>query len=482
VKKPTLLQALVRDVLILLILLVLILAPRPAAGYLDLRQARCFDAAGNYAAAAAAYATAAERLPWQLSLWEKAADVYLDGKNYFRAEYYYEIANRRHALSPSGYMGWGDTMFVLGDPRFAVDIWNGLIDKGGNPSVLLPRIARGYQALALNSDDHSLEFYSDEIQAWQKYLVYQPGDAAAHYRLGLLRATTSPVDALPELMQAVRLDPSLDASVQSLRSALNTAILLDDRSYQLLVSGRALGALGDWDLAAEAFRNAIAVRADYAEAWAWLSEAKQQQDQVGSIDIERALAYNPDSAMVQSLYGLYLQRQKQPKKALAAFQKAAALEPENPGWQMALGEAYEQTGDLVAALEHYQSAVELSPNEATFWRALAEFSLRNNVDLTGTGLPAARRLVELANNDWQSDDIAGQILLETDDVVGAEALLKKAIELDPTQVAPSLHLGLLYLQTGNRAAAYSYLNQAKAFDPDGPFGWQAKRLLEQYFP
>jgi Flp pilus assembly protein TadD len=259
-------------------------------------------------------------------------------------------------------------------------------------------------------------------------------------------------------------------------------LISDDNAYQLLVSGRALGALGNWDLAVEAFRKAIAVRADYAEAWAWLGEAKQQQGQDGSVEIARAIALNPDSALVESLYGLYLQRQKQPKQALAAIQKAAALEPDNPGWQMALGEAYEETGDLISALKYYQNATELSPDDATFWRALAEFSLRNNLDLAGTGLPAASRLVELAGNDWQSDDIAGQILLETDDLVGAEALLKKAIELDSSQAAPFLHLGLLYMQTGDRAAALASLNQAKASDPNGSIGWQANRLLEQYFP
>jgi len=162
--------------------------------------------------------------------------------------------------------------------------------------------------------------YSDEIKTWKKYLVYQPDNAAAHYRLGLLLATTSPADALPELMQADRLDPSLEPSVESLRSALNTAALSDDHAYEFLVSGRALGALGNWDLAAEAFRNAITVRADYAEAWAWLGEAKQQQGQDGSVEIKQAMAFNPDSAMVESLYGMYLQRQKQPKQALAAIQ------------------------------------------------------------------------------------------------------------------------------------------------------------------
>jgi len=478
VTKPTFLHAFVRNALIFIILLVLILVPRPAAGYLDIRQARWFDAAGNYAAgnyaaAAAAYASAAERLPWLPSLWEKAGDAYLNGKDYYLAEYAYELAAQRQALSPNGYLGWGDSALALGDAGFAVDLWNEQIGKGMNPSTLLPRIAHGYQDLML---------YSDEIQVWQKYLGYQPGDSAAHYRLGLLLATTSPAEALPELMQAVRIDASLDTSVESLRSALNIATISDDRAYELLVSGRALGALGKWELAAEGFRNATAVRADYAEAWAWLGEAKQQQGQDGSIEIKRALAFNPDSAMVESLYGLYLQRQKQPKQALVAIRKAAALEPGNPGWQMALGEAYEQTGDLVTALEYYQKATELSPNEPTFWRALAEFSLRNNLDLAGTGLPAARRLVELANNDWQSDDIAGQILMETDDMIGAEVLLRKANELDPTQAAPFLHLGLLYMQTGDPTAALSNLNQAKAFDPDGPVGWQASRLLEQYFP
>jgi tetratricopeptide (TPR) repeat protein len=474
VTKLTLLQSLIRNALIETILLVLILVPRPAAGILDIRKARQFDADGNYISAASAYATAAQRLPWEPSLWEKAGQAYLKGNDYYPAEYAFEDAVQRRALSPDGYLGYGDTVFALGDPGLAVDLWNGLLDRGGDPSILLPRIAHGYRDLAL---------YSDEMNTWQEYLVYQPGDAAAHYRLGLLLATTSPADALPELMLADRLNPSLDPPVESLRSALNIAFLSDDRAYQLLVSGRTLGAMGNWQLAAIAFQNAIAIRADYADAWAWLGEAKQQQGQDGSVEIERAIAFNPDSAMVESLYGIYLQRQKQPKQALAAIQKAAALEPGNPGWQMALGEAYEETGDLVTALTYYQKATTLSPDDATFWQALAEFSLRNNLDLAGTGLPAARKLVELASNDWQSDDIAGQILMETDDLVGAEVLLKKAIELDPTQAAPFLHLGLFYLQTGDRMAAFSYLNQAKSgFDPDGSIGWQANRLLEQYFP
>jgi tetratricopeptide (TPR) repeat protein len=469
VEKPTSLRELVRSALISLLLLTLILAPRPLTGYLDLAQARRFEAMGNDAGAASAYASAARRIPWQPSLWEKAGETAWFAGNMENAFAFLSKAAERNALSQGGWVYLGKAYQQRGDIPSAMTAWERALPSAQAYGLLAQAQRRNGDFPAATAD-------------WRASIAQEPGNAAAHYQLGLLLAATTPENALPELMQAAELNPDLDAQVQSLRTALNTAFLSDDHAYQFLISGRALGALDEWDLAAQAFRNAIAAYPDYAEAWAWLGEAKQQQGQDGRIEIERALVLNPDSAMLQSLYGIYLQRQKQPEKAIAAFQKAAELEPESSGWQMALGGAYEQTGDLVAALDHYQRAVELASDEETSWRALAVFSLRNGVDLTGTGLPAARRLMELANEDWQSYDIAGQILLETGDPVGAEILLKKAIELAPTQAAPSLHLGLLYLQSGDRTAAYFYLDQAKVFDSDGPYGWQAKHLLEQYFP
>ncbi len=465
----TTIRTILRNLAIMVLLMALILVPRPVAGLMDFHQASSFEATGFHSASAAYYLAAAQRLPWRASLWEKAGmAAELDG-NPVDAITYLKHAVDRNAISQDGWLSLGSAYQQLGDLSSAVNAW----------TYALPA-AKAYQSLA--QDQRELGNFSGAAESWSSYILQVPGDASAHFQLGLLKAALAPNQALPDLMLSAQQEPSLDNSVQALRSALNTAALSDDAAYQFLISGRALAALGDWDLAAQAFRNAIQVNPDYGEAWGWLSEAKQQQGQDGSAEMEQALALNPNSAMLQSLYGLTLQRRKQPEQALAAFQNAAALEPDNSGWQMALGGAYEQTGDLVAALEHYQRATTLSPDEAVVWQALAQFSLRNSVDLIGTGLPAARRLVELAKNDWQADDIAGQILFETGDLVGAEAVLKKALELDPTQAAPALHLGLVYLQNGNRTTAYSYLNQARVFDPDGSYGWQAERLLEQFFP
>ena len=469
-------------VLILIALLTLILAPRPISGALDLKTAEHLEVVGDFAQAASAYISAAQRLPWQPSLWEKAGDTYLEGKDYSNSEYCYGMADRGHTLSPSGYIRWGDVEFALGNQKFAIDIWNDLLKKGGDPSILLPRIARSIQVLAISSPQDSFELYNDEIQTWQKYLLGQPGDAAAHYRLGLLLMAFSPADALPELMQAAHFDPELVPTIEGLRTTLNKTLLSDDRSEHFLVAGQALGALGEWNLAAEAFHIAISERKDSAEGWAWLGEAEQQRGQDGGKEIEQALAFNPGSAIVQGLNGLFLQRNGKLEAALTAFHKAAELEPGNPAWQIALGSASEQVGDLVAAYGYYFHAMELAPEDASTWRALAIFSVTNVVDVDVTGLPAARKLIGLAPDDWQSYDLAGQAEFLLEDFPAAEIYLKKAVQMNPTLSAPALHLGLVYMQMGDRTSAYSYLILAKTFDPEGSDGWQAGRLLGQYFP
>ncbi len=462
-----------RQALILLVLLALTLVPRPVAGLQDRETARRHAAAGQALQAASAYARAARRLPWQPGLWELAGLSALAGGEP-------QVAIRDLArlvpaglLSRLGWIGLGDAYQQIQDVPKAIWAWNQALHDFPPSAEVYTRLARQYR---------SLRAYPAAVGFLRRAVALEPEDPAPHYQLGLLLAAERPEAALPELLRAAQLEARLDPAVQSLRTALNIALNSDDRSYRFLYSGRALGALGEWDLAEEAFLNALAANPRYPEAWAWLAEARQQRGMDGGPEIQQALSLNPDLAMVQGLHGLYLQRQGRLQEALAAFLKAAAREPYDPGWQLALASLSEQSADLVAALDYLDRAVELAPDNAAAWRALASFSLRNSSDLTGSGLLAARRLVELAPQDWQSHDLAGQILMETGDTAGAEALLKRALELDPAQPAPALHLALLYLQAGDRPAAYSYLNRAWAFDPEGPYGQRAARLLQQYFP
>ena len=459
----------VQVLLILLLLITLILSPRPLTGAVDLASAQKLEVAGNSGGAASAYASAAERLPWIPSLWERAGEASFLDHNGRNSIIFFKKAIARGTISKLGWLELGNAFQQRGDISFALNAWE----------QALP-LAEAYGNLA--QEQQKVGNFQAAIENWQANVDQEPGNANAHYQLGLLYAATNPSKALPELMLTVKLNPDLDRTLQGLREALNTAFLSDNNAYHFLVSGRALAALGKWDLATEAFHHAVYVNEGYAEAWAWLAMAKQQQGQDGTFEVTRAITLDPGAAIVQGLYGMYLEHEGKSKEALPAFQKAASLESSNPIWQMALGNTFEQTGDLISAYSHYLHAVELAPEDPSTWRALATFSVNNGVDVDTTGISAARKLVELSPDDWYSYDLAGQAALLLYDYSAAEDYLNKAVRLAPTEAAPVLHLGLAYLQSGVLSSASSYLNLAKVLDPNGPYGQQATRILEQYFP
>jgi tetratricopeptide (TPR) repeat protein len=457
------------NALIMILLLALILLPRPIFGYQSLGYAARYELAGDCENATQDYRNAAVRLPWLSDLWEKAGMQALTCSDEANAIGLLSEAVERQAITDMGWLSLGNAWQAQGHLDRAVAAW-----EQAQP------LAQAWRLLA--SAKRTQGDLASAVSLWRTYISAEPDRADAHYALGLLLSAIAPEQALSELMLAASLNSEYSLNVQVIRKALNTAFLVDDRAYQFLVSGQALGALGEWDLAEAAFRNSIAIRSDYGDAWAWLAEAQEQQTQTGSFEIEQALKFDPRSAMVQGFFGRYLLRQNQPEAALSAFRKAAVREPNEPIWQMSLASALEQNGDLVAAYDRYLRAVQLAPQDATAWRALATFSVMNNVDVEATGLPAADHLIELASDDWQSYDLAGQADLLLEDYQAAEIFLKRAIQIAPEQAAPALHLGTVYLLQGDHEMAFSFLNLAVTLDPGGSYGWQAARLLETYYP
>jgi len=92
---------------------------------------------GKHAAAAVAYTSAAERLPWEPSLWEKAGQAYLNAKDYAHAANAYENCAQPTGTFPNRLHGLGDSVFALGNAGVALDLWNEQI-KGVNPALLWP--------------------------------------------------------------------------------------------------------------------------------------------------------------------------------------------------------------------------------------------------------------------------------------------------------------------------------------------------------
>jgi len=81
-------------------------------------------------------------------------------------------------------------------------------------------------------------------------------------------------------------------------------------------------------------------------------------------------------------------------------------------------------------------------------------------------------------------DMLGRAELGTGQWDAAEVMFKKALVAGTPNTAfiQHLHLGLLYLQMGREAQAKDEFQQTVKLDPQGPYGKQAKTLLDRYFP
>jgi len=268
--------------------------------------------------------------------------------------------------------------------------------------------------------------------------------------------------------------------VQDLKAViLNSAPTASDH---WIFIGQVLGKLNEWDLAAHAFDQATKADASDADAWALLGEALQQAGEPGYAALSKAQSLDPQSDIVKAALAQYWRRQNRPDVALVYLAAIAADMPNDPSWQEEMGEVSLEAGDVNSALGYYQEAASLAGNnDASYWRDLAEFCIVNNIQVTETGLPAARQAVLIDPNGAASLDTMGLVLYVLQDYDNAEKFLLKAIAADGSYASAYLHLGQLYLEQNLPQKAESSLSEAQSLDPNGQVGETAGRLLQRYF-
>jgi tetratricopeptide (TPR) repeat protein len=428
--------------------------------------------------AAKALALAAEHVPWRADLWEQAGQLALKGGDFQAAIAYFEGAIAQNSLSPAGQISLGDAYAGSGDRPAAARAWQQALQAHGPSEALLSKLLETHRLLG---------DYPAAIADLQALTSLHPADAALRYRLGLLLATQQPEAALAHLAQAAELDPNLDEKAQELIGSIRTAGLLGDRAQTLFEAGRALASIGEWELAEEAFRQATLNRPDFVDAWAFWGEARQHVEDfslnpVAPLELEKALSLDPSSLSANTLMALFYQRHARFDRAREYLHKVTGLYPKNPALQVELGEVLALSGDLQAALQAYQQAVALAPQDPAYHRLLAGFCIRYEYHLREVGLPAARQAVLLDPQGPDALDVLGQVLFILGDLASAERLYLRALEAQPKHSLALLHLGLVYMLQGDRQRARQEWSLVITLAPDTPAAQQAQRLINNYFP
>lgn len=256
---------------------------------------------------------------------------------------------------------------------------------------------------------------------------------------GLLAQTTNQIDGIGSALQAKQFDKALELLQPELKLAPGNAELWAMR-------GTALAGLGRQQDALESFRRSLKISPDYLPA---LKGAIQIEYEAGNKDaiplLQRIVRLHPTDPVSHGMLAVLQYQQGDCKAAVIHFEKAGKLFDAQPGALNAYGTCLMRLEQPDRAVDVFQRALDLNPDDERERRSLASVQLlahrpEDAIDTLAPLLqstnPAAGTL-ELAANAYEQKK-------DTPDAVGT---LRKAILLDPQNIN-------LYLDFANLSYAH----------------------------
>jgi tetratricopeptide (TPR) repeat protein len=146
------------------------------------------------------------------------------------------------------------------------------------------------------------------------------------------------------------------AALEPRRPALQTAADWYEHGVELEA--------GDAEAAMAAYRRALAIDADLADAHLNLGRLLHEGGDAARAETHyrRALAIDPGDALAAYNLGVALQDRQQPREAAAAYEQAIALDPTLADAHFNLSGIYEQLGEKAAAFRHLRTYRSLTGN------------------------------------------------------------------------------------------------------------------------
>jgi len=203
------------------------------------------------------------------------------------------------------------------------------------------------QAMQAAREHHRSGRLAEAERIYRLVLVEQPGNAEAHYNLGVVLQSMGKQDeAIASYRRAIECKPEFAQAHNNLASALK--------------------AVGKMEQAVESYRQAIARKPDYAEAHFNLGNTLRdmgKSDQAIA-SFRLALQLKPDLVEAHNNLGNLLKDAAQFDEAVSCFRHAIRLRPDLAEAHNNLGSALEAIGQVEEALAAYRQSVHLKPADA----------------------------------------------------------------------------------------------------------------------
>ncbi|HLD94814.1 MAG TPA: tetratricopeptide repeat protein [Anaerolineales bacterium] len=300
------------------------------------------------------------------------------------------------------------------------------------------------------------------------------------YQQGVQLMATDPLAALSLLEEVAFSSHPLAESARTLTQAIRSARLADDRAYLFTASGQALAAFGEWKLAQNALLKAVQLDPEYAEAWAYLGEAQQQNGEDGYPSLRRSLDLNPESLSALLFTALYWQRQQDYLRAGLLYHRAASHEPDNASIQLQWGQNALLAGDVNEAREHFDAAAQLSPDDLGTWTYVARFSIGSELFVEELGLSAALRVLREQPENAEAMVLVGRAYSSLGNKIAGRVYLEQAVKLYPEFGPAHYYFGLFLLANEETDQALAHLNKVIELSPGSQEAKLASELIVRY--
>ncbi len=299
-------------------------------------------------------------------------------------------------------------------------------------SLWLQVVPRRPADLARLEQDFGPKILRDDIAGNEKWLEVEPRNAQLRAELAACYLEAGrPADALAQLNEALRLDPSAG------------------RHYDV---GRVLLIQEDYDGADASFRKALELKPAFAEALYGLAVVKHgQRNLEDAIQLYgKALVAEPSNASGHYNLGRALFERGQVDRAIQSYHKAIELSPEDADAHQSLARALVMQNELAEAIYRYRRTLEIEPDRIGALLDLAWIiATAPNVELRvpAEGVRLAERAVSLTNgaNATALDTLAAAYAAagQTDRAVeSAENALKVALNSGERELAAEIRARL----------------------------------------
>lgn len=350
-----------------------------------------------------------------------------------------------------------------------------------------------YTALKYDSlDVEVLQFLSDVLvqvgrldsaaSLLDRLVRNHPDEPSYHLNLANvhLRANRVP-EAIEQYREALELQPANREALGKLstllisqgdyQNALDAAIRLyelspnDDRVCFTVAS-----LLAELNRSAEAdsfFAEAAELNPDdprYFTNWAYMHMNNREYDRAVEI-LQKGTYYHATAPNIWALLGSAYQLSDQDSLALEALDVSLELDASQIGAYITLGFIYDERGDWDKAIEVYDQALTISPDDALLLNNYAYLLAQKGTRLEDA-MSMVQKALEKSPDNPSYLDTYGWIYFVMGDYSKAMEYIQRALELNPENPDILDHIGDIYEKMGDYAKARDAWIKALEFDPE----------------